>query len=127
MPFHDDVTRAAHARRCAQLAKGAESLATEAEELGPLENAPTAEEYRAQAVSLRRRYVLATATARPNRQRAVSLRLPQRSPRPRRRRVTSGPRKARAPADDDGSSEPEGERGTAAHSGLELFTRKAAA
>jgi hypothetical protein len=102
----DDVARA-HALRCALLAKGAESLAAEAQELGPLENAPTAEEYRAQAVSLRRRYVLATVTARPKRRTPASLRLPQRSPRSRRRRVTSGPRKARAPDD----SEPSGDGG----------------
>ena len=91
----------AHARRLAVLARQAESLAEDAEQNGPFEDGTGAEHFRAQAASLRRQHVL--IAARPNTERVRYMRLPQRSARPRRRSVRSGPRKARAPDDGDSS------------------------
>jgi hypothetical protein len=105
----DDVALA-HARRCAQLAGFSDDLAAEADELGQLEDAPTAAEYRAQAAALRLKSVSAKALyhRRLRRRPQTRTRLRGRTARRRSRRVTSGPRKARAPGplDDGEPSEP---------------------
>jgi hypothetical protein len=91
------------ARRLAVLARQAESLAEDAEQDGPFKDGMGAEHFKAQAASLRRQHII--ITARPNIERLRNMRLSQRSPRPRRRRVTSGPRKARAPDEGDPSGD----------------------
>jgi hypothetical protein len=85
----------------AVLAHQAESLAEDAEQNGPFKDGTGAEHFKAQAASLRRQHVL--ITPRPNTERVRNMRLSQRTARPRRRRITSGPRKARAPDDGDPS------------------------
>jgi hypothetical protein len=87
----------AHARRCAQLAGFSDDLAAEADEYGQLDDAPTAAEYRAQASALRLRSVPAKALYRRRLRPQTRTRLRGRTARRRSRRVTSGPRRARAP------------------------------